>query len=241
METDTTQRLYTEQYLQRFANGCSLSVTPSAPGSGDCGFHLLAYTVAKSPFLLDQMNLMRKNLGVTPLNLGEGTTNPSILKDMDITFYIRSLYSQTSIYEESPYLDLDVVDTFDRHLRDVFDEEGNIKWAELAKYKLLNLKPQIKDNGVRAKKAFQRKDNYVENMELADLSATYAKLVVNYFRNFSMDLPKDAYKTFLNCCEKYFAMPPSIVGRMGCKWADNEVLSWFELFFQVKIFICNPS
>ena len=35
-------------------------------------------------------------------------------------------------------------------------------------------------------------------------------------------------------------MPPSIVGRMGCVWADVDVLAWFDVFFQVKIFICKP-
>ena len=36
-------------------------------------------------------------------------------------------------------------------------------------------------------------------------------------------------------------MPPSIVGRIGCIWADVDVLAWFDVFFQVKIFICQPG
>ena len=48
LQRDPYTRKYEKQYLLRLANGCSIGHTPSSPGSGDCGCHLLGYLIANS-------------------------------------------------------------------------------------------------------------------------------------------------------------------------------------------------
>ena len=43
LDTDDEKEDFIVQYLQRIANGCSITHTPTSPSTGDCGFHLLSY------------------------------------------------------------------------------------------------------------------------------------------------------------------------------------------------------
>ena len=94
LETDTSSEQYIVQYLQRIANGCSISHTPTTPASGDCGFHLLAYLLVKSPMLIKTQNRIKKYLNLDELKIfgDNGVDNSN--KHHDLNFYLRRVYSQ---------------------------------------------------------------------------------------------------------------------------------------------------
>ena len=84
-------------YLLRIANGCSLSHSEVAPGTGDCGFHLLANVICKSPNLTKQQIELREILGLDQLLQFKGNKADDIYNQyskIDCTFYVRSLFSQ---------------------------------------------------------------------------------------------------------------------------------------------------
>ena len=128
MEHNDTSKKYEKQYLQRIANGCSIDHTPSSPGSGDCGYHLLGYVVAKSPSLVTELNKLRKIINDKPLEFCEKLGNNESFHDTDITFCMRSLYSQCAIYQKSVMNNFFSKQTFDLELKDICDKDGNVDW-----------------------------------------------------------------------------------------------------------------
>jgi len=149
LETDDEKEDFIVQYLQRIANGCSIAHTPTSPSTGDCGFHLLSYIVAKSPILFQYQNKIRSTLQLDPLIPAKGSQNDNGTEDeYDLSFLLRSLFSQFSANDETNLQDFTTRTSFQNELKDIFDEHNKPKWKDIPKidseYGRWNLKRRLK-------------------------------------------------------------------------------------------------
>ena len=78
-------------------------------------------------------------------------------------------------------------------------------------------------------------------MPLDKISNTYSKIVLGYLLKFCSEYSEKSIKTFRESVEIYTSLPPSLVGRLGCNWMNEDVIAWSEIFFCVKLFICCPG
>ena len=68
-----------------------------------------------------------------------------------------------------------------------------------------------------------------------------SKIVLCYLLKFCSEYSEKSIKTFRESVEIYTSLPPSLVGRLVCNWMNEDVISWVEIFFCVKVFICCPG
>ena len=93
----------------------------------------------------------------------------------------------------------------------------------------------------RKNEMWKMKDDWFDFLDSTLISETYNKIVIGYLLKFCKELPVNQLNIFHSCCEKYIAMSPAVIGSHACFWADSQILSWFELLYQVKCFICIPG
>ena len=46
---------------------------------------------------------------------------------------------------------------------------------------------------------------------------------------------------FKEYCNIYHSMSPQRLGIFGCIWPTEKALQWFEAFYLIKLYICNPG
>ena len=93
----------------------------------------------------------------------------------------------------------------------------------------------------KVKKGGTRTGTMFSNIEPSDINVTYNNVVLRYLLEFcSMCKPSDVIG-FKECCKIYHCMSPQRLGRLGCIWPTDKALQWFEDFYLIKLYICNPG
>ena len=86
---------------------------------------------------------------------------------------------------------------------------------------------QKKDTTLKGK---GHKNNYYEKLSelpLDKISNTYSKIVLGYLLKFFSEYSEKSIKTFRESVQIYTPLPPSLVGRLGCHWMNEDVIAWF--------------
>ena len=60
------------------------------------------------------------------------------------------------------------------------------------------------------------------------ISHTYNKLVFQYIVELSMHFERYILKPMIEAFKYYISQTPEKVGRLGCCWATNSVIDWFD-------------
>jgi len=248
---------FIDAYLDRIANGCSIHHSPISPDSGDCGLHLLANIVCYSSPIVKNQNKLRKLMHL-PLLFDVNRTNiKGLYKIEDCTLIVRELVSQFLKTDESSIDDLLKKETFEEDLIKIYeitednqitflgpDEEKNKKKSnDEMEDEEVNIWTKKKTKKNPHNKRNNKKSYYYKlpNLPLDKIANTYSKIVARCLLKFCSFLEEDRIKTFREMFGIYTSLPPSLVGRLGCHWMNEDVIAWFEVFFCVKVFVCRPG
>ena len=256
---------FVDDYLLRIANGCSLSHSECSPGTGDCGFHLLAHIICKSPNLTKHQIELREILGLDQLLEFQGRKAADMYNQyskIDCTFYVRSLFSQHIRNDLKAVEDNTLRKSFETELQVIFHSKTESKNMVLKhidnktktvlddKHRFRNpddwkmTKRRLPSKKKGKKRRAELEHDFCDclsNLDENKISDAYCLIVVRYLLNFCLKLKDNFLSKFQEGVEIYNAIPPSLVGLYGCNWANNDILTWFERFYLVKIFICFPG
>ena len=247
LERGMNELKFTDQYLRRIANGCSIGRSPQSPDSGDCGYHLLARILSFYPDLWTFQSSVRLELGhdlLTPKELSGGGDVKKRLKKFDMSFYLKCLHAQTIKDDIMTLNDLTVKQTILMELKEIFDENHKPKWDQI---KDIDVEGRWILHRKRSKaykgrdKGWTKKEDYFEFIDRNNLNDINTRIVMGYLFKLCQSLEENQVERFHECCELYFSIPPKLIGSFGTPWLNADVLNWFETLWMVKIFICYPG